>query len=108
MLLAFDLSFVKIMIISFGIAFGLSIMRPVIAALISERANQNNAGSITGVQLFISGIGWISGSIGFGIISSILGMQKGFLLMWISLFVLAIRGITKKILQRRKRQQKKN
>jgi MFS family permease len=108
MLLAFDLSFVKIMIISFGIAFWLSIMRPVIAALISERANQNNAGSITGVQLFVSGIWWISGSIGFGIISSILGMQKGFLLMGISLFVLAIRGITKKTIQRRKQQQKKN
>jgi hypothetical protein len=44
------------MIISFGIALGLSIIRPIISALISEHATQDNAGSLTGVQQFIAGI----------------------------------------------------
>lgn len=93
----FDLSFGGIMIISFGIALGLSIIRPIISALISEHVRQNNTGSITGVQQFTAGIWSITWSIGFGIVSSIFWLQTGFFLIGLSVFVLAIWGIGKKM-----------
>lgn len=98
--LAFEHSFLGIMIVSFGIALWLSIIRPAISALISEHTHKNNSGSITGVQAFIAGIWSIVGSIGFGILSTIFGMQMAFLLVGISVFVLAVWGIGKKMKHR--------
>lgn len=95
--LGFDHTFWGIMIISFGIALGLSIIRPIISALISEHTTQDNAGSLTGIQQFTAGIWSISWSIGFGIISSIFWMQTWFFLIGLSLFVLALWWIAKKM-----------
>jgi len=98
--LAFEDSFIGIMIVSFGIALGLSMIRPVISALISEQTDKKNTWSISGVQTFVAWIWSITGSIGFGIISVIFGMQTGFSLIGLSLFVLAIRWIAKKMKNR--------
>ncbi|MDD3262293.1 MAG: MFS transporter [Candidatus Absconditabacteria bacterium] len=100
--LAFEHSFLGIMIVSFGISLGLSIIRPAISALITEHSTKNNSGSITGVQTFVGGVGSIAGSIGFGIISTIFGMQMAFLVVGLGVFVLAIWGITKKMKYRMK------
>ena len=84
------------MLASFGIAFGLSIIRPAISSLISSYTTKENSGSVTGLQTFTSGIGKIAGSIGFGIISAIFGIQIAFFVVGLGTFVLAIRGISKK------------
>lgn len=94
--LAFEHSFGGIMLASFGIAFGLSIIRPAISSLISSYTTKENSGSVTGLQTFTSGIGKIAGSIGFGIISAIFGIQIAFFVVGLGTFVLAIRGISKK------------
>jgi hypothetical protein len=47
------MSFGSILIVSFGIAIGLSLIRPLVSALISESSVKENAGSITGIQQFV-------------------------------------------------------
>jgi len=61
----FNESFGGIMVISLGISLGLSMIRPVISALISEQVHENDAGTITGVQQFVAMLACIVGSIGF-------------------------------------------
>lgn len=100
--LAFEHSFLGIMIVSFGIYLGLSIIRPAISALITEHSTKNNSGSITGVQTFVGWVWSIAWSIGFGIISTIFGMQMAFLVVGLWVFVLAIWWITKKMKYRMK------
>ncbi len=96
-ILAFDLSFLGIMTVSFWISIWLSIIRPIISSLISEHTTKNNTGSVTGVQMFIAGVWSIVGSIGFWIFSGIFGMKTTFFLVGISVFVLSIWGISKKM-----------
>ncbi|AHB40832.1 Membrane protein [candidate division SR1 bacterium RAAC1_SR1_1] len=93
----FNESFGSILIISFGISLGLSMIRPVISSLISEQTHINDTGTITGVQQFVAMLACIFGSIGFGFFSEIFGMQTTFILVGLSLFVLAIWGIGKKM-----------
>lgn len=100
--LAFENSFLGIMIISFGIFLGLSIIRPAISWLITEHSNKNNSGSITGVQTFVAGIWSIAWSIWFGILSTIFDMQIAFFIVAIWVFVLAVWWITKKMKYRAK------
>lgn len=93
----FNESFGSILIISFGISIWLSMIRPVISSLISEQTHPQDAGTIAGVQQFVA-MGWsIIGSIGFGVCSGIFGMQNTFIIIWITLFVLAIWWIGKKL-----------
>ncbi len=100
--LAFEHSFLGIMIVSFGISLGLSIIRPAISALITEHSTKNNSGSITGVQMFTAWVWSIAGSIGFGILSTIFGMQMAFLVVGLWVFVLAVWWISKKMKYRMK------
>jgi len=46
--------FTNIVIMSFGIAFALSIIRPVIAGLISDHTLSQDTGKITGIQQFVA------------------------------------------------------
>jgi MFS family permease len=92
----FDISFWSILIISFGISLGLSLIRPIISALITENCHDNDFWSITGVQQFVAQLWMMCGSVGFGIVSYIFGMYTVFFLVGLSLFVLATWGLFKR------------
>ena len=82
-------NFGGIILISFGIALGLAMMRPVISSLISEHAHPRDAGSITGVQQCVAMVGNVGGILFFGICSGFLGISSTFFLVGLILFVLA-------------------
>lgn len=95
-LLGFRDGFASIIIISFGISFGLSLIRPVISSLVSFYADPQSSGKITGIEEFTAKSGEVFGALLFGILSVIMGMGNSFILIGVWLFVLAIVGIVKK------------
>lgn len=95
-LLGFRDGFASIIIISFGISFGLALIRPVISALISDYADPHAGGKITGIGEFVAKFGEVFGSLAFGAISVVLGMGNSFIVIGILLFILAIVGIARK------------
>lgn len=95
-LLGFRDGFASIMIISFGISLGLSLMRPVISALISDYSEAASSGKITGIGEFVAKFGEVFGSLAFGVLSLIFGMSNSFIVIGIVLFILAIAGIIRK------------
>ena len=88
-LLWFHLSFWMILIVSFCIAFGLSVMKPVISALITEHTKEKEIWLISGAEQFVTYLWDILWSIWFWVLSSIFTMDIAFSLVWISLAVLA-------------------
>ncbi len=86
-LLWFKDSFGGIITVSFGIAFGLSLVRPVISWLVSDHTLPEDNGKITWVQQFIVWLGSAFGSILFGVLSAVFGMGMGFIFIWIALFL---------------------
>lgn len=88
--------FVSILVISLGIAFGLSLLRPAISGLISEYTHPGDDGKITGLQHCVGGLGAALGSLIFGGLSSLRGMEFAFISIGIFLFLFALRGIVRK------------
>lgn len=88
--------FTNIVIMSFGIAFALSLIRPVISGLISDHALPEDTGKITGVQQFVAWLGSAFGSILFGVLSVLRGMEASFILMGGMLFFFASYSIIRK------------
>jgi MFS family permease len=80
--------FVNIMVISFGIALGLALLRPIISWLVSEFVNPKDIWTISGVQWFSAMLGDIAWVIWFGIISSFIWVETTFVLIWIGLFAI--------------------
>ena len=95
-LLGFRDEFGGIIIVSLGISFGLSFIRPVISGLISDYTLPGDAGKITGVQQFLLGFGAAFGSILFGILSSFFGMGTSFIIIGGLLFLFSFYGIVRK------------
>ena len=88
-LLWFDLSFIMMLIVSFCIAFWLSVMRPVVAAMITEQAKKDNIWLISWAEQFATYLWNIMWSLWFWILSSIFTMNIAFFIVWLSLAVLA-------------------
>jgi len=88
-LLWFDLSFVMILIVSFCISFGLSVMKPVVSAMITEHAQKDNIWLISWAEQFATFLWNIMWSMWFWILSSIFTMNIAFFIVWLSLAVLA-------------------
>ena len=88
-LLWFNLSFPMILIVSFCIAFGLSIMKPVVSAMITEHTHKDNIWLISGAEQFATFLWNIVWSIWFWVLSSIFTMDIAFFIVWLSLAVLA-------------------
>ena len=88
-LLWFDLSFIMILIVSFCISFGLSVMKPVVSAMITEHAQKNNIWLISWAEQFATFLWNIMWSIWFWVLSSIFTMNIAFFIVWLSLAVLA-------------------
>lgn len=99
----FDISFGSILIVSLGISLWLSLIRPIISALISENCHDDDIWSITWVQQFVAQLWMMAGSIWFGIISYIFGMYIAFFLVGLSLFVLATWGLVKRFKRMKKK-----
>jgi len=88
-LLSFDISFLMILVVSFCISFWLSVMRPVVSAMITESANKDNIWIISWAEQFAMFIWNIVWSIWFWVLSSIFTMNIAFFIVWLSLAVLA-------------------
>lgn len=88
-LLWFDLSFIMILIVSFCISFGLSVMKPVVSAMITEHAKKDNIWLISWAEQFATFLWNIMWSLWFWLLSSIFTMNIAFFIVWLSLAVLA-------------------
>jgi predicted MFS family arabinose efflux permease len=96
-------SFGGIIVVSLGIAFWLSLIRPAISWLISDHTLPEDTGKITGVQQFVIWLGSAFGSILFGILSAIFGMGNWFIIIWATLFLFSLYSIIRKFHIGRKR-----
>ncbi len=90
MLLGYNEWFRNIMIISFAISMGLSLMRPVISAYISDCTTPKDEWTISGVGEFVARLWEMVGIILFGVLSVIFGIQISFILVGIGVFVIAV------------------
>ncbi len=95
-LLWFNEWFWQIMVITFGISFWLSLMRPVISSYISDCARIEDMGTITGVGEFVGKIWEVIGVLWFGICTTLLGLQSSFTLIGCFIMLIAIIGIIKR------------
>ncbi|MFA7298475.1 MAG: MFS transporter [Candidatus Absconditabacterales bacterium] len=96
MLLGYNEGFRSIMIITFAISFGLSIMRPVISAFVSDCVDVKDEGTISGVGEFVSKLGEMVGILLFGVSSAIFGIQTSFVLVGIAIFIFALVGLARR------------
>lgn len=97
-LLGFNEGFRNIMVITFGISLGLSLMRPVISSYVSDCTRPEDEGTITGVGEFVGKLGEIIWVLWFGVFSMVFWLQYSFLIIGIIVFVIAVVGITKSVL----------
>ena len=88
-LLWFNLSFIMILIVSFCISFWLSVMKPVVSAMITEHAQNDNIWLISWAEQFATFLWNIMWSMWFWILSSVFTMNIAFFIVWLSLAVLA-------------------
>lgn len=96
LLLWFNEGFRSIMIITFGISLGLSLMRPVISAYVSDCTRPEDEGTISGAGEFVGKIGETIGVITFWICLALFGLQTSFIIIGIFVMLLAIVGIIKR------------
>lgn len=89
MLLGYNEWFRSIMIITFAISLGLSLMRPVISAYVSDCTDPKDEWTISGVGEFVSRLGEMIGILLFGIFSTIFWIQSSFILVGIGIFIFA-------------------
>lgn len=97
MLLWLTNGFISIMVISFGVSLGLAMIRPIISSLISDYSDPRASGKITGIGEFIGKFGEVFWSLGFWVLSVMLGMNNSFVFVGIALFLVAWFGIVKKL-----------
>jgi len=95
-LLGFRDGFGSIIIISLGIAFGLSMLRPVISWLISYYIDPSVWGKITWIQEFTANFWAMFGALFFGVLTLFLGMSASFIIIGVWIFLIATIGIIKK------------
>lgn len=89
MLLGYNENFWSIIIITFAISLGLSLMRPVISAFISDCTNTEDEWTISWVEEFVARWWEMIGIILFGISSALFGIQTSFVLVGIMIFIIA-------------------
>jgi len=88
-LLWFDLSFWMILVVSFCIAFGLSVMKPVVSAMITEHTKEDEIWIVSWAEQFVTFLWDVLWALWFWILTSIFTMDIAFFLVWLSLAVLA-------------------
>lgn len=96
----FNVSFGSILVISFGISLWLSLIRPIISALITKNCHNDNVWLMTWIQQFIAQLWMMIWSIWFGVITYVFGMYTAFFLVGLSLFVLSTWWLVKRFQQK--------
>ena len=96
MLLGYNEWFWSIMTITFAISLGMSLMRPVISAYVSDCTAKKDEWTISGVGEFVSKLWEVVGILLFGASSAVFGIQTSFVLIGIALFIFASRWLAKK------------
>jgi len=96
MLLGYNEGFRSIMTITFAISLGLSLMRPVISAYVSDCTSPEDEGTISGVEEFVAKLGEVIGILAFGVVSAIFSIQLSFLLVGITIFTIAVIGLVRR------------
>lgn len=94
-MLGLNESFRTILIITFGISFGLALMRPVISAYISDCTNSSEEWTISWVAEFIGKAGEIIWVLLFGGLSMAFGVQGSFVFVGILVFIVSLWGLAK-------------
>lgn len=95
--------FLAIVLLSFGCSLMVALLSPITAALIVGYAKPQDKGLMAGLQEFVSRIGEIIGSLGFGLLSAYLGMKSSFVALGIALAVLSVYLLSKKLIKRKTR-----
>ena len=98
--------FILTVILTFAISLGIALLNPISTALVGEYTQAQDKGQMAWVQEFASKLWEIVGSLGFGILTSFIGTQGGFICVGISIFILGIYLFTKKSLFRKKEKRK--
>lgn len=93
-------SFGAILGICFGISLMVAILQPISTALITSYARPEDKGLMAGLSELVSKIGEIAGSLGFGILSGVFGIQVAFQLAGLGLGILGGYSLVKKIIKR--------
>lgn len=96
MLLGYNEWFRSIMIITFAISLGLSLMRPVISAYVSDCTDPKDEWTMSGVGEFVSKLWEMVGILLFGITSVFFGIQVSFILVGITIFIIALAGLARR------------
>lgn len=92
--------FGTILAISFGISLMVAILQPITTGLIASYARPEDKGLMAGLGELVSKMGEIAGSLGFGILSGVFGMQIAFQLVGLGFWILGGYGLIKKIIKR--------
>lgn len=96
MLLWYNEGFRSIMILTFAISLGLSLMRPVISAYVSDCTDPKDEWTISGVGEFVSRLWEMIGILLFGASSIIFWIQTSFVLVGIGMFIFASIGLARR------------
>ncbi|MDR0650423.1 MAG: hypothetical protein LBG59_03255 [Candidatus Peribacteria bacterium] len=74
------------LLLTFAISLGIALLHPLTSALVSSYTQKKDKGVMTGAQDFVSKMGEISGSLGFGALTALIGIQMGFVWIGIAVF----------------------
>lgn len=93
--------FSAILVISFGISLMVAILQPISTGLIATYARPEDKGLMAGLGELVSKAWEMVGSLWFGILTGIFGMQVSFQLVGVGLAVIGGYGLVKKLIKRR-------
>jgi MFS family permease len=96
-LLGFHDDFAIILVLTFAISLGIALLNPLTSALVSSYTQQKDKGVMAGTQDFVSKLGEVIGSLGFGGLVAGVGIRMGFICVGIAIFVLGIYLLVKKL-----------
>jgi MFS family permease len=91
--------FVIILVLTFAISLGIALLHPITSALVSSYTQQKDKGVMTGAQDFVSKMGEVAGSLGFGALIALIGIQAGFIVIGIAIFGLGMYLFVKKLVR---------
>ena len=75
-LLGIQEGFLVILVLTFAISMGIAMLNPITSALVSSYTQQKDKGVMTGAQDFVGRMGDITGSLGFGALSALIGIKS--------------------------------
>jgi MFS family permease len=74
-LLGIHENFTIILLLTFAISLGIALLLPLTSALVSSYTQKKDRGVMTGAQDFVSKMGEVIGSLGFGALTAVIGIK---------------------------------